>query len=80
MLYYHKFQHGKSVPYFEKALAVWEKFYPPNDQKIVVTRGNIQVNRMLSQFDNQMQAGGVNVIKADFTRGLDGRKPEDNDP
>lgn len=79
MLYYHTFQHGKSVPYFEKVLKIWEKIYPPNDQHIVITKGNIMVNRQMAHFDTECQNFGVKIIKKDFTRDLQGRKPQNND-
>lgn len=79
MLYYHTFQHGKTVPYFKKALAIWEKKYPANDQHIITTRNNIIVNSQLAVFDQQSAKHGVKIMKFDYTRDLKGRKPQNDE-
>eukprot|EP01083_Nonionella_stella_P010489 29850_1 len=82
MLYYHTFQHTKTVPYFKKTLAIWEKKYPADDQRVVTTRNNIFVNQQMSFFDTESNKNGIKIMKMDFTRDLHGRKPQnpnDND-
>ncbi|ETO15361.1 kinesin light chain [Reticulomyxa filosa] len=59
MLYYHTFQHKKTLPYFQKALKIWERLYDENDEKVSITRGNIQANTMMAQLEDQMTTEGI---------------------
>eukprot|EP01084_Bolivina_argentea_P174198 301741_1 len=78
MCYYHTFQHAKTIPYFQKTLTIFEKIYPANDERVIVTRNNISSNRMMARMDIET-VGSKKIIKGDFTRGFDGREPQAED-
>eukprot|EP01116_Phalansterium_solitarium_P012196 TRINITY_DN28253_c0_g1_i1.p1 TRINITY_DN28253_c0_g1~~TRINITY_DN28253_c0_g1_i1.p1 ORF type:complete len:186 (+),score=24.16 TRINITY_DN28253_c0_g1_i1:70-627(+) len=67
MLYYHTFRYRDAVPYFRKALAIWQQTEPASSSVIRVTEGNIQTNMMLAQHVESMEAQGAKIIKIDST-------------
>jgi tetratricopeptide (TPR) repeat protein len=56
MQYYHLYQHGASVPYFRRLLAVLERVHGPDHPDVHMTRANISVNEQMAAFEAQAAA------------------------